>query len=266
MFFSLSKLLWIVLAPGNFLVISTLVCVLAFRLGQKRFAKVLFYSLFTFFLVIAFFPIGNWLMHPLEQRFEMNPKLPEQIDGIIVLSGAVVAKPTVMTGQIQVNEQADRELAFMKLARLYPNARLLYTGGSSSLSHQEFKGADAGKQLLSEQGIDLDRVIFERNSRNTAESALLSKKMVQPSMGENWVLVTTAWHMPRSVGTFCKAEWTVIPYPVDFRTSGSDSQSFSISLGFAKHLVEFEVAVKEWLGLIAYWVTGRIPSILPDRC
>ena len=264
MFFPASKLLWNVLAPGNLLFICVLVCILAFNFGWLRFAKILTYPLLATLVMIALLPVGDWLLYPLEQRYPIDPNLPEQIDGIIVLSGAVGAKSTAMTGQVQVNEQVDRELAFMKLARLYPGVKLLYTGGSSSLVHQEFKGADAGKRLLAEQGIDLDRVIFERDSRNTAESAVLSRKLVQPSKGENWVLVTTAWHMPRSVGVFCKASWPVIPYPVDYRTSRS--ALWSINFEFASHLVELEVAVKEWLGLLAYWAADRIPSILPDRC
>ena len=263
MFFSSSKLIWVVLKPGNLLMVIFLILASMLWMGKNSVNFFLYVLAFLLF-IIALFPVGDFLLHPLEQRFLINPILPEQVDGIIVLSGAVGAKSTALTGQVQVNEQVDRELAFMKLARLYPNAKLLYTGGSSSLVHQEFKGADAGKKLLAEQGIDLDRVIFERESRNTAESAVLSKKLVQPSEGENWVLVTTAWHMPRSVGVFCKTGWSVIPYPVDYRTSRSGL--WTIDFEFASHLVELEVAVKEWLGLLAYWATDRIPSLLPGRC
>jgi len=264
MFFYASKLLWMVLAPGNLLFIFILACIIAFSFCWMRIAKILVYPLIAILVAVAMLPVGDWLLHPLEKKFPIHPTLPEQVDGIIVLSGAVGAKPTAMSGQVQVNEQVDRELAFMKLARLYPTAKLLYTGGSSSLVHQEFKGADAGKKLLAEQGIDLDRVIFERDSRNTAESAVLSKKLVQPSEGGNWLLITTAWHMPRSVGVFCQAGWSVIPYPVDYRSSTSGL--WSVDFEFASHLVELEVGVKEWLGLLAYWATDRIPSIVPGTC
>ena len=263
MFFSSSKLLWIFFKPGNLLLIIFLALTVMLWMDKKGVRKYLYALAFLLF-IIALFPMGGLLLHPLEQRYPINPVLPQQVDGIIVLSGAVGAKSTALTGQVQVNEQVDRELAFMKLARLYSNAKLLYVGGSSSLVHQEFKGSDAAKKLLAEQGIDLERVIFERNSRNTAESAVLSMELVQPNEIENWVLVTTAWHMPRSVGVFCKAGWSVIPYPVDYRTD--NLSLWSIDFEFASHLIEFEVAVKEWLGLLAYWATDRIPSILPDRC
>ena len=233
-------------------------------MDKIRHAKVILLTVISFLVVIALFPVGDWLLYPLERQFPLEPDLPQQVDGIIVLSGAVGAKATALTGQVQVNEQVDRELAFMKLARHYPDAQLLYTGGSSSLTHQQFKGADAGRQLLDEQGINLGRVVFERESRNTSESARLSKQKVLPETGENWVLITTAWHMPRSIGVFCKENWSVVPYPVDYRVV--EPNLFSVDFEFAAHLVELEVAIKEWLGLLAYWSTGRITSLIPSRC
>lgn len=264
MFFSVSKLLWIIIKPGNLLVIIVFIVALSGWRGWTRVSTKLLYHLLVLLLIISVFSVGDWLLYPLENHFPIEPELPEQIDGIIVLSGAVGAKPTALTGQVQVNEQVERELAFMKLARQYPEARLLYTGGSSSFTHQQFKGADAGRQLLVEQGIEISRVIFERESRNTSESAVLSKQKVVPQTGENWLLITTAWHMPRSVGVFCQAGWSVIPYPVDYRALKSGL--FSIDFEFSAHLLELEVAVKEWLGLFAYWTSGRIPTLLPDRC
>lgn len=262
MFFYFSKLIWSIVAPGNLLIILLSVGIVLLLMNKIRYAKIVLSTVSTVFIVISMFPVGHWLLYPLEGQFSIEPVLPLQVDGIIVLSGAVVAKATAQTGQVQVNEKVDRELAFMKLARRYPEAKLLYTGGSSSLTHQQFKGADAGRQLLEEQGIDLSRVVFERDSRNTSESAHLSIKKVQPELDESWVLITTAWHMPRSIGVFCKEGWSVIPYPVDY----NGSNRFSFGFNFTAHLLGLEVAVKEWLGLLAYWMSGRIPSLIPDRC
>jgi len=263
-FFSVSKLIWILLSPGNLLALIVALGVFLLWVNKVKVAKIIFSVVLILLCLVTFLPTGNLLIYPLENRFPMEPELPEKIHGIIVLSGAVGAKATALTGQVQVNEQVDRELAFMKLARRYPEAKLLYSGGSSSLTHQQFKGADAGRQLLSEQGIDLARVVFERDSRNTSESALLSKQIINPSIGENWILITTAWHMPRSVGVFCSVGWPVVPYPVDYRVIEPDLFSFDFQV--AASLLKFEVGLKEWIGLFAYWISDRIPSFLPDRC
>lgn len=264
LFFYLSKLFWLVVKPGNFLFLLITFGVLLLWNRKERWGRLILTVTLFGMAIVAFFPVGKWLLYPLEHHFSINPELPEKIDGIIVLSGGVGAKSTALMDQIQVNRQVDRELAFMRLARDYPDAKLLYTGGSSSLTHQQFKGADAARRMMQEQEFDVERVVFERESRNTAESAVLSKSIMQPKAGENWVLITTAWHMPRSVGIFCKAGWLTIPYPVDFSTT--KERNFKLSFSFTGHLEQLEVGVKEWLGLTAYWLTGKTTGLLPSAC
>jgi uncharacterized SAM-binding protein YcdF (DUF218 family) len=208
------------------------------------------------YIFVSFIPFGNMLIFPLENKFKVNPKLPTKIDGIIVLSGAVNAKPSILKNQVQVNEQVERDLFFMKLARKYPDAKLVYSGGSSSLTHQAFKGAYAGKMLLENQSFDTSRVIFEGKSRNTYESALNLKELINPKKKENWILITTAWHMPRAVGVFKKVDFNVIAYPVDFWTT--EETLYDINFDFTSHLSKLEVGFKEWLGLFAYKITNKI--------
>ena len=164
--------------------------------------------------------------------------------------------------QTQLNEQADREIAFIKLARANPQAELVYSGGSSRLTNHELKGADAGAMMLKEVGFDTSRVIFEQLSRNTYESALLTYKLVDPGIGENWILITSAFHMPRSIGAFCSQGWSVIPYPVDFKVE----RKFQASLDFSGHLQILALAIKEWIGLFAYWVTEKSQVLYPGDC
>jgi len=137
-FFYISKVFWLVFNPGNMLFLLVFTVVVLLWLGKVVVARLILTTLVVGMTVIAFFSVGTWLLYPLESHFPVNPILPKQVDGIIMLSGGVGAKPTVVKDQIQVNSQVDRELAFMRLARLYPNAKLLYTGGSSSLTHQQF--------------------------------------------------------------------------------------------------------------------------------
>lgn len=263
-FFYASKVLWEALKPDNVIAILLVLVLIVKSSNWVDWKNYLKFSLAASLLIITIFPVGNWLTLPLEQRFGILAALPGKVDGIVVLSGGMNAKATALLDQVQVNEQADRDFAFIKLARQYPEARLVYSGGSSSLVHQQHKGADVASRFLTEMGLDTGRVIFERDSRNTYESAVLSKKLVNPQKGETWLLVTSAFHIPRSVGAFCQAGWPVIPYPVDFKSDGQWKLSFDP--GFADNLQELTLAIKEWIGLLAYWSTGRIPALLPGGC
>ena len=126
---------------------------------------------------------------------------------------------------------------------------------------QEYNGADVMKRLCEEQGFDPARVTFEGRSRNTYENTTCSKALVQPAPGETWILVTTAWHMPRSVGVFRKAGWSIMPYPVDHWTS--PGRLLRIDLDLAGHLRDLTYGVKEWIGLLAYYITGKTTALFP---
>ncbi len=153
---------------------------------------------------------------------------------------------------------------FMKLAREYPDSKLIFSGGSGSLLNQKYRDADMAKRLFIEQGLDVSRILFERESRNTFESALFSKRLVNLNKDENWVLITTAWHMPRAVGVFCKVGWPVIPYPVDHKTNPKQlfSFGFSLSAGFES----LTRGLKAWVGMISYYLTGKMVEVFPRIC
>ena len=120
--------------------------------------------------------------------------------------------------------------------------------------NQSYKAADAAKKLYQEQGLDLSRLTIERKSRNTWENGLFTKELVVPKAGESWMLITTAWHMPRALGVFCKVGWDVIPYPVDFQTK--PGYLLNINWNFSVHLQGLVTAVKAWIGLVAYKLLG----------
>ncbi len=263
-FFWLSKLIWFVIAPDSLLLILVLVSFALLVFGKIRIAKWLLGSTCLLLVTIALLPLGDLLLYPLESRFETNPRLPEKVDGIVVLGGAENPYLSALWDQVELGPAAERDLAFLALARQYPYAKLVFTGGSSSLIRPQYKGADVARRLFAQQGLDLARVSFERESRNTYENALFTKQLVEPGENENWLLVTTAWHMPRSVGVFCKQQWPVIPYPVDHYTS--PGHLISVELSLAGHLRNLKIGIKEWFGLIAYHLTDKTSAVLPSEC
>lgn len=263
-FFFISKIIWLFVSPDSLLLILIILSLVLLYIGKHKQAKILLSTTSGLLIFIAFVPVGEWLLYPLESRFPVNPTLPEKIAGIIVLSGSEDALLSKVWNQIELGSAAERDLSFLSLARQYPKTKLIFTGGTGSLTRQQYKAADVAKKLFKQQGFDTSRIVFESESRNTYENVIYSKKLVKPTRNESWLLITTSWHMPRSVGIFCKSEWPVIPYPVDHQTNKDNL--FRIDFDLWNNLYILKTAIKEWLGLFAYYLSGKTTSILPDKC
>lgn len=263
LFFIASKLFWGVLNPDNWIVALLIVSLAAFTRRRIDWGLRLLKSCLLLVLTLGILPIGELLMRPLETRFASNPFV-DQPAGIIVLGGGEDAKMMTWTGLPEVNGAADRFLAGISLARKFPNAKLVFSGGDASLVGSKVSGATVARRLFEDSGIAPDRLIFEGFARNTAENALFTRTLVGLSQPKRpWLLVTSAFHMPRAVGSFCAAGWhQVIPYPVDYRTPGHIGFGWALS----ERLQIFGTALKEWIGLVAYRVTGRTKALLPAEC
>jgi len=264
LFFYASKILWALLAPDAFLVYLLAAGVLCLYMHKLRVAKLLLLASLTLFVIIAVLPVGLWLLYPLEKRFPANPPLPAKVDGIVLLGGTIRPAVSAAWEQNELGSSAEREIAFVELAREYPQAKLLMTGGNGALLDQQYREADFSLSLLQTLGVDPHRVVFERNARNTYENAVNSQPLMQPRAGETWLLVTSAYHMPRSVGIFCKQGWPVLPWPVDHYTAPKDLTRLDPNLG--NNLSLLRVALREWTGLAVYYLTDKTFSLLPDVC
>ncbi len=212
-------------------------------------------------LLLSVLPVGRSMIALLENRFPVVVTIAQPFAGIIVLGGTINQFLTRERGQPALTEGAERLTEFVALARAHPRARLVFTGGSGSLVRQDVKEADAARLFFQQMGLDTKRVVFEDGSRNTLENAVYSKALVKPRDGERWVLITSAKHMPRSVGVFRKAGWSLIPYPVDFQT-GWPSR-YALGLNMVAGLGSFQVGLREWMGLAAYRLMGRTDELFP---
>jgi uncharacterized SAM-binding protein YcdF (DUF218 family) len=251
MFFVLSKVLGFFASPSNLVI---LIGIVGLFLLPTRFARVgrclAFVSLIVL-VILGLSPLGNALIIPLEDRFPRWDPARGTPDGIIVLGGAIDGSGP--SNEVMLNEGAERLTVVPELARRYPNARILLAGGSA---------ADVEAKFIERLGISRDRVTLEDRSRNTVENAVYSKVIVQPKPGERWLLVTSAYHMPRAIGVFRKVGFPVEPYPVDWRTRGAEDvlRPFpAISDGLRRT----DTAVHEWVGLAVYWLTGRSTELFP---
>ena len=263
MFFALSKTIGILLLPINLLIVLGVLGVLLLVTRWARLGRFVLAACMLLLALCGFSPLGNLLMYPLETRFPPWDASHGAPDGIVVLGGAIDADPSAAHGEAVFTNSAARIIVAAMLAHRYPKLRILYSGGSANfLSDTSAKEADYAMQILEGLGVAKERLIIERESRNTFENSFFSKALAQPKSGERWLLVTSAFHMPRAVGVFRKVGFTVEPYPVDWRLAGwGDLTHFPSSSedGFG----HTNLAMREWMGLLAYWVSGRTSALFP---
>lgn len=264
MFFTFAKIFWFVVQPLGALLVLLVLAVIALLLGWRRIGTGFAVLALLVTFVSGWTSVGAMALHPLENRFERPSPPPDNVAGIIVLGGFFEGAINLARGGYELNSSADRIVEAAVLARRYPQARVVVTGGSGSLLLDgEADGATAPR-LLEALGIERGRMVLEDQSRDTYENALFTRELVEPQEGETWLLVTSAFHMPRSVMLFGRAGFDVVPWPVDYRTTGEDS--LGLSRNNVVHTLQTTgVALREWIGLVAYWVTGRTDAILPGR-
>jgi uncharacterized SAM-binding protein YcdF (DUF218 family) len=261
MFFVLSKSLALLLVPSNLFMLLGLGGLLIMLTRWRRLGRRLALTGLTLILLAGILPVGYSLIYVLENRFPVWDPSRGAPDGIVVLGGALNPGLSLARGQSALNESAERLTILAKLARDYPNARIVFTGGNAALFPKDPPEAAYVLPLLESFGIDKSRVTLEDRSRNTAENATFTKALLQPKAGERWLLVTSAAHMPRSVGCFRQAGFPVEPYPVDWHTTPrySPGLSFEILGG----VLALDGAAHEWEGLLFYWLTGRTSAFFP---
>lgn len=262
-FFTASKVLWFLVAPSNALVLVAVLGLMLYAIRLRRLGGALVVLGVAGWVVLGFSPAANYLFAPLEERFPAYVDDGRPVTGIIVLGGAEVPEVGLARGVPAFAEAGERAIAFGALARKYPEARLAFVGGSSSLFPSgPALEAEMMRRTLPDLGIAASRVEFEEKSRNTAENAEFAKEVLQPKAGERWLLVTSAFHMPRAMGCFRKVGFDVVAYPVDYRTIGPNALDEPFSRA-ASGLNLTDVGVKEWVGLIAYYLSGKTTALFP---
>jgi uncharacterized SAM-binding protein YcdF (DUF218 family) len=262
MFLFVSKVLGVLLTVSNGLVVVAVVGSLARLAGWRRFGAALTWTALAGFLLIGFGPVGPILMRPLEDRFPRPPDTMPEPTGIIVLGG-IVGSPSASRGAIALSQDGERLSETAALAHRYPNAMVVFSGGTFGDPPEFATEAFFAKRFLTDLGVEESRIALETRSLSTAENAAFTRDLVMPQAGERWLLVTSASHVPRAVGSFRRAGFPVIPYPVGYTTTGLPDEYWAIRLEVSTNLVRADVAMHEWLGLIAYRLTGRTDALLP---
>ncbi|MFM1816726.1 MAG: hypothetical protein RLZ98_3421 [Pseudomonadota bacterium] len=262
MFYLASKLFALLFTPSNFIAILLIAGTALVALGfRPRLGLRLAVTGAALLVVCGFLPLGTCLTMPLEERFKRTTN-PGPVAGIILLGGYEDPGMAQARGVLTVNEAAERLLETMLLARRHPDAVIVISGAWATLLQNNVDATAPVAAFLMENGIPGKRIIVERKSRNTYENAVYTSQLLKPRKGQRFILVTSAYHMPRSVGTFRAQGMDVVAWPSDYRTYGWSDAAVAFRWA-TQGLERTDLATKEWLGLLAYWMTGRTSALFP---
>ncbi len=256
--FYLSKIVWAFFQPSTLIAIVLVAGLLLAARGKRLGLPVLFCGV-AMYLIAGFSPLANWLLIPLENRARIG--MSEPVDGaagIIVLGGATAGVQNFGDRRVILNDAADRMIEAVRLAQQHPDLPIVFSGGNGELfPGREEPEAELARRFFEAFKITPPRLRLEDRSRNTLENAAFTARLVQPQRDQRWVLVTSAFHMPRARALFEAQGFRIIPRPGDFRVAGS--QDFWRFFGKPSDgLRGVDLAAKEWVGLLVSWLRGDI--------
>ena len=260
MFFIFSKVLSFFLVPVNCLFTLTLLWWLSAVLFKKP-AMTKFLARLTIisWLLVGYYPIPDYLLSQLENKYPQATVDYTGLTGVIVLGGGE-GKGNIAQArdEASLSRGAERVTEALKVYKNNPSLKILYTGFSSQIFHKGWGGADIAKKFFVDQGVSPDNIILEERSRNTYENALYSKEYLEAAGNEGrWGLITSAAHMDRSMKIFNKVGLgeRVTPMPVDYETSGvTDWWRFNFRDGNDL----WRNYLHETVGTLIYRMTGRL--------
>lgn len=265
MFFYLAQIAFFLIAPSHVLLLVLVIgALLLYWRPALKWARRMVVIGLVGLIVLGFSPLGRILIWPLEERFKAPATLPADgtVAGIIMLGGFEDGNVSNARKMLTLSDRSERLTETLLLAHRLPHVRIIFTGGAGSLFLRAEPAGDRLAAYLIALGIPRERIVIEQKSVNTWQNAVFTKRILNPRTTDRYILVTSAWHMPRAVGVFRKAGFNVVPYPVDYQTA--DSADLARPFPFlATGLTSVDIAVKQWVGLVVYWLTGRSSALFP---
>lgn len=263
MFFIASKLFEFLLLPSNIIGLLGAVGIFAWLLKRRWLSLAFLKGAVLLLVICGWTPLGPAALAALENRFP-QPGITGAVAGVVMLGGAVDTHITSDRSSVTLNDAGERLVAAADLSRRYPDARIFLSGGANHIAmDNSLTESEVARNVLIAIGVPAQRIQMEERSRNTCENGLESAAALRPRPDEQWLLVTSASHMPRAMACFRAAGFTVIPYPVDYRTRARADLHrpvASIALG-----LEFsDIAAHEWVGLATYRLFGLTKEWFPS--
>ncbi len=261
MFAYLTRIFWLVAQPLSVIMLLGLAGLGLMALRRRRLGATALVLSLGVLALCAYTTIGYVVIAPLEGRF-VRPAEPARIDGIVVLGGGMDGEVNTVRGGFELGRSGDRLVETLRLALTHPEARIVIAAGAAALATDQEPEARAARRFFEALGIDPSRIVIDDKSRNTEENATFAKALAGAQDGQTWLLVTSAFHMPRAVGLFRRAAFDVVAWPADYLASGAESPGIKLDQA-AENIAVATLAFREWAGLAGYRLTGRIDEWLP---
>lgn len=259
MIFFLSKILWEIFNPFNLVIFLFILGIILNFINYSIISKIFFSMSLLLILLIGFFPSGAYLIYLLEKDYTPITSLPQEIDGILILGGATIPSLTQDHNQVALNGSAERITESINLMKKYPNTKIIFAGGSGSISLPKLSHSAVAKKLYNNLGLDTNNIFFDYESRNTFENILFAKKKFKNISNEKWIVVTSAMHLNRALNISEKMGLKFIPYPTDYKHP--KKFIFKIEINLIDNFNQFQIASREWVGLIYYYLIGRTSKV-----
>lgn len=259
LFFPLAKLGWTILAPSHVVLWLALAAAIALIAGRARLGRWL--AVVAALVIVGFgvLPTGDWLARGLENQYPRPAAPPARVDGIVDLGGGLSDGIVAARGAPATALTEARLVSTFELARRYPDARVVFSGGWG-----RYSDAAAAAYAFGQMGLDPRRLTLESRSHDTFENLLFTKRLVRPRPGEVWVLATSAIQMPRAMQVARKLGWNMVPWPTDYLTSPRGGRrSLADFVDIADNLERADMALHEEVGLVAYRMRGEGAAAKP---
>ncbi|TQX86832.1 MULTISPECIES: YdcF family protein [Rhizobium] len=260
--FIISKVIWILLQPFSLSLIFCVFALVAIWFRRRRLSLLLVLVPASILLVALFTTTGVVMVEALEDRFPRPSADPLDVQCAIILGGGFTNDVDTVRGGYEMTDAGDRFVEALRLANKFSAMRIIVSGGDGFITGGYLGDGIIAERMFTVFGIKHDRLLQDSTSRTTFENAINTKKLLEANGLSHCLLVTSGFHMPRSVGIFRKLGIDVIPWVTDYRTIGTESLRFDISQPEANASL-LGVAAKEWIGMVGYYMSGRTSSLYP---
>lgn len=255
----MSEAAWWFLQPSGILMLALAAAWASSAFGGGALARLLLGTVLVAWAAVVVLPLEAWLAEPLERRHLAPDPLPDRVDGVLILGGSVDWRASAERSQLALSASGERMLAAGAAARRWPDATLVFTGVTAEALAADFRPDPLATSLIFGPEYQGRRIEVLPGAASTYDDALRSLERLRPGPDETWVLVTSAWHMPRAWATFRTLGWTTVPYPVDPMSAGA-TVGFSTQTSPAGRLADLDRIVREWGAIFVYRNLGRIDA------
>jgi len=255
--FYLSKILNFFINPLYILFLIILIQLFIIFFIQSKKLVVFFSKLFLIlFLFFGYSPLSNFLLSKMEDYIQTSKYPVQQLTGVIVLGGSFNSGlESKERNEVSLNSSAERLTKALEIYKKNPRILILFSGFSNEITPKGWNESDMAKKFFLDQGVKIDNLIFEKQSRNTFENIKYSKDIITNYKG-TWGLITSANHMPRSFFVFKKQGLILEPINVDYKTG--TSRMFWINFDISSGLSNWSVILRELIGITYYKITNKI--------